>query len=1251
MDSLERRQTRILLVEDDSVDRMAVERLFARNALPYELVCAGTIAEAMEIHREHPLDLAFLDHGLPDGTGLELQALLEDIPCVFVTAQKDVLVAIEAMKDGAYDFLVKDTERTYLELFPSVIERALEVHGLKREVRRHADELDGLVIARTRELEEANKRLREEVNERETAEKALRKSEARARALLATVPDMMFRIRRDGTYLAYMPGRGIESSASPEKYLGKKVSEVMPPNLTERAMQDIERALDTGAVVEHEYDLLMGDELLSREYRLASCGEDEVIALVRDITERKRAEHELWENRSRLLKAQRIAKMGFLNWDLRTDEVDLSDEIIRLYGLDPETKWTAPDLVAHVIHPEDLEFVKSELQAAVTGERELNIDHRVVRPDGDVIWVHARADLIRDDEGNAEILLGTALDITERVEAERETRAIRDQLQLSVDRMPVAYIMWDPDGNVTHWNLAAERIFGFTSEEAVGRRLLDLIVTKEARPLVAEIHARLVAGDETSYSEPGNNLRKDGTVLSCQWFNTPLIDATGEVSGVLSMVLDVTERQLAQVALRESEEKLSEAQRIAKLGYYELDVDTGRWTSSAELDDVFGMDDDYPRDLDGWLRLVHPEFRERMGDYFKHDVLTQHERFDKEYIIIDQRTGQEKWVHGLGNLVCDDLDNPVGMFGTIQDITDRKRAEEELRRNEVIVASSSNMLALLDKDYTYLAVNAAYLKPFGMTRDQLVGSTLSELFGEEFLDRVIMPHADRCLGGEEVHYQEWFDFPGSAEAYMDVTYRPYFGADDEVRGFVVDARDITEHQRAEEALREEHERSRLILQTSMDGFILADTTGDLVDVNPSFCRMVGYAREELLRMNLRQLEVEPLAMPVGERTQQVLRDGSARFETQHRHRKGALLDFDISAFVMQPEGGPPLLAAFIRDTTEQKTVEACLFFVAQGGWTEQGEGFLRLLTTHLGETLGVEYALICEILPGRTSARTTGFYAAGELVPNAEYDLEHTPCRGVMDGQHCIFPRDVQQRFQRDQMLADMDVEGYAAIPLWGSSGEPIGLVGVMDTKPLENPGLVERVLQTVAVRAASELEYKRMEEERRATEKRFSSLFEHMPIALWEEDFSDVLSYLEELGFSEIEDFPHYLEQRPDVVEECLARVRVISVSDAAISLHGADTKEELLANLNRAFTARSYEAFRKELVAMWRGEDSCEIEADLRTLSGAIRQTIIRWSVPPGGDGSYSRVLVSVSDVTELETARANLREMNLALEHLVE
>ncbi|MFQ5709180.1 MAG: PAS domain-containing protein, partial [bacterium] len=133
---------------------------------------------------------------------------------------------------------------------------------------------------------------------------------------------------------------------------------------------------------------------------------------VTDVTEHKQTERALRQSNQRLNRAQQVAGMGFLDWNLKTNELLCSDEIYQMYGIRRGETPTAEEFMQKVVHPDDLELVKKSLEQAVTGEAEYDIDHRVVRPDGQVIWVRAQAELIRDEDGNPETLLGTAVDIT-----------------------------------------------------------------------------------------------------------------------------------------------------------------------------------------------------------------------------------------------------------------------------------------------------------------------------------------------------------------------------------------------------------------------------------------------------------------------------------------------------------------------------------------------------------------------------------------------------------------------------------------------------------------------------------------------------------------------------------------------------------------------------------------------------------------------------------------------------------------------
>ncbi len=167
-------------------------------------------------------------------------------------------------------------------------------------------------------------------------------------------------------------------------------------------------------------------------------------------------------------------------------------------------------------------------------------------------------------------------------------------------------------------------------------------------------------------------------------FNTEemslLADLAGDLAYGITTLRTRAERKRVEEALRENQEHLKESQHVAKLGHYVLDFTSGQWTCSTALDEVFGIDTAYPKTVEGWVNLLHPEHKDEMRDYLLGHVLKDGQPFDKDYRIIRQSDGAICWVHGRGNLEINAAGKPVSMFGTIQDITERKRVEEEVRQ-------------------------------------------------------------------------------------------------------------------------------------------------------------------------------------------------------------------------------------------------------------------------------------------------------------------------------------------------------------------------------------------------------------------------------------------------------------------------------------------------------------------------------------------------------------------------------------------
>lgn len=459
MDSRAAQAPKILLVEDDPVDRMAIERLFEQEALPYELLCAGTIAEAMEIHGEQSPELVLVDHGLPDGTGLELQALLEGTACIFITGESELSVAVEAMKSGAFDFLRKDTQRTYVQLLPGVIDRALEIHRLRDDAHRHTEELNELVIARTGELRRSNRAL-------SVLSESLR---ALVRAageddLLASVCEILVDTGEYSMAWVGLAEQDEGKSVRPAAQVGLEEGCLEALGLTwgdtERGQGPTGTAIRTGrpSVARHvstdpRVDPRRADAL-ERGYRSSIAlplmsGErafgalnvyssepdafeeeeqgwllqlaEEVAYGVTSLRAREahaRGEKALRESERLLTDAQRLAQVGNWELDLSTNELVWSTQIYRMLEMDPEKVGATFEAFLDAIHPDDREMASKAYTDSLRSKTPYEFVHRLLMQDGTVKYVNERCETIFDEGGRPLRSIGTVQDITERKRAQ-----------------------------------------------------------------------------------------------------------------------------------------------------------------------------------------------------------------------------------------------------------------------------------------------------------------------------------------------------------------------------------------------------------------------------------------------------------------------------------------------------------------------------------------------------------------------------------------------------------------------------------------------------------------------------------------------------------------------------------------------------------------------------------------------------------------------------------------------------------------
>ena len=287
------------------------------------------------------------------------------------------------------------------------------------------------------------------------------------------------------------------------------------------------------------------------------------------------------------------------------------------------------------------------------------------------------------------LLAETGLKRTREKEIEVRLRESLEDYRTLFSRASDGIFFMSRDGTLIEVNESFSRMHGYSTGEMMRMNIKDL-ETPETSKMTPERMRRVLAGEVLTFEV--EHYHKDGHVFPVE-VSASLTSYGGE-SCIQGFHRDISERKWTEEALRASEERLVEAHQIARLGYYNLDVATGTWTSSVILDDIFGIGDDFRRDVEGWSRLIHPEDRQAMLDYLRNDVLGNKKPFDCEYRIVRPSDSSVRWVHGMGKVERDPLDRPVNMFGTIQDITERKRAEEERDRLQAQLQQTQKLESL-----------------------------------------------------------------------------------------------------------------------------------------------------------------------------------------------------------------------------------------------------------------------------------------------------------------------------------------------------------------------------------------------------------------------------------------------------------------------------------------------------------------------------------------------------------------------------
>jgi PAS domain S-box-containing protein len=353
-------------------------------------------------------------------------------------------------------------------------------------------------------------------------------------------------------------------------------------------------------VVKPLVEMLMGISLVYRE-RLAT---------------RDQLNEVLRQSEKRLLKAQRLGHLGFAERDLKTNNVFLSDETYRIHGFKQQENRAPLELLMNAVHPDDLGFVQKSMDSLIKNREKISFDHRIVRPDGEVRWVNKQTDITFDADGSPGKILGTVLDITERVQAQKDIRQERDKAQKYLDIAKVMIVALNREGEITLVNQKGASILGYQTEELIGKNWFDNFLLKREIESGKKSYIELITGKIEVFDHFEETIvTKSGEERIIDWHSTPLLDEEKHTIGILSSGEDITERKQAVQKLQESEKFQKTIFETTSLATIIIEEDTTISMVNNEFEKLSGYSKEELEGKMSWTVFVVKEDLTRMKEY------------------------------------------------------------------------------------------------------------------------------------------------------------------------------------------------------------------------------------------------------------------------------------------------------------------------------------------------------------------------------------------------------------------------------------------------------------------------------------------------------------------------------------------------------------------------------------------------------------------------------------------------------------
>ena len=508
---------------------------------------------------------------------------------------------------------------------------------------------------------------------------------------------------------------------------------------------------------------------------------------------------ELRERDDILRLAEESAGIAVWDIDMATRTVRATPQFFRIRGIAPADAPVPVATLRGLRHPDDRQQATEDFERAVAGGHErFETEYRIIRPDGQVRWIFGRGKVVRDASGKPVRCSGIDIDVTDRRQVEEALRESEERYRTLVESANDLVMSLDLDFRITAANRAVERVLGYPPEEIIGTSLGQHIPPEQLGMHRAMLQQKLEGAVDTRYEM--RVMDKAGRVRILETASRLSHDRAGRPVAIHAIARDVTEARTAQQALRDNEERLRLASRVAALGMYEIDWVSGQRYWSPELRALLKVPDDVPVNNALVERMLPPRQVARYRERLLMSLLPDGDGEYEDEHRVTRYDGTPGWILLRGKTFF--ADSPSGRravrsIGLAIDITERKRAEEANALLASVVQSSSDAIISAAPDGTIRSWNLGAERLYGFGAEELIGRPLSVLAPPERSSEM-QDLLRRTARGERVFAETLRRHRDGQLLPVEISGSPMLTGDGEIVGISAIHRDIAERKRYEE---------------------------------------------------------------------------------------------------------------------------------------------------------------------------------------------------------------------------------------------------------------------------------------------------------------------------------------------------------------------------------------------------------------------------------------------------------------------